>query len=449
MGLFRADPTLNALRQRTRIGYHYPYQLLGRPPGRVLILGAGTGNDIAVALDEGAEVVHAIEIDQVILEYGRELHPNRPYDDPRVTAINTDARSYLNETDETYDLIVFGTLDSMTRLSALSNVRLDNFVYTRDALEVATRRLRPEGGMALYFMVGEAHIDLHLASMLTQVFGEMPAVAAGDWNLFNRIYLAGSAFAHAAPSAGEARSSFEERALAAPVPTYDWPYLYLPARDVNGFYLTLMIVFLALAAAAVAWASPELRAGPRQRRGVDVEMFLFGLAFLLMETRFVTAMSLAWGATWLTSAVVFGSILGVILIGTLWMELRPIPWRVASAGLIVTLLTSWLVPTDLLLSRDGPVRLALSAAYVGAPIFFTAACFGLRFQQRRRVDIAFGWNLIGTVAGGLVEFFSMAVGLRALTLVVLAAYAGAFLAGRRQDAVTVEAERPEPVPAVA
>ncbi len=53
--------------------------------------------------------------------------------------------------------------------------------------------------------------------------------------------------------------------------------------------------------------------------------------------------------------------------------------------------------------------------------------------------------------GGLVEFFSMAVGLRALTLVVLAAYAGAFLAGRRQDAVTVEAEaeRPEPVPAVA
>ena len=451
VGLFRADPTLNALRQRTRIGYHYPYQLLERPPGRVLILGAGTGNDIAVALDEGAEVVHAIEIDPVILEYGRELHPNRPYDDPRVTAINTDARSYLNETDETYDLIVFGTLDSMTRLSALSNVRLDNFVYTRDALEAAARRLRPEGGMALYFMVGEAHIDLHLASMLTQVFGEMPTVAAGDWNLFNRIYLARSAFAHAAPPAGEARSSFEERALAAPVPTDDWPYLYLPARDVNGFYLTLMIVFLALAAAAVAWASPELRAGLRQRRGVDVEMFLFGLAFLLMETRFVTAMSLAWGATWLTSAVVFGSILGVILIGTLWMELRPIPWRVASAGLIVTLLASWLVPTDLLFSRDGPVRLALSAAYVGAPIFFAAACFGLRFQQRRRVDIAFGWNLIGAVAGGLVEFFSMAVGLRALTLVVLAAYAGAFLAGRRQDAVTVEAEaeRPEPVPAVA
>jgi len=154
--------------------------------------------------------------------------------------------------------------------------------------------------------------------------------------------------------------------------------------------------------------------------------------------------------TYLTSAVVSGSILGVILIGTLWMELRSIPWYVASASLIVTLLASWLVPTYLLLSRDGPVRLAPSAAYVGAPIFFDAACFGLRFQQRRRVDIMFGWNLIGAVArGGVGEFLSMAVGLRALTLVVLAAYAGA--AGHRQDAVTVEAEakRPEPVPAVA
>ena len=95
-----------------------------------------------------------------------------------------------------------------------------------------------------------------------------------------------------------------------------------------------------------------------------------------------------------------GSILGVILIGTLWMELRSIPWYVASASLIVTLLASWLVPTYLLLSRDGPVRLAPSAAYVGAPIFFDAACFGLRFQQRRRVDIMFGWNLIGAVARG-------------------------------------------------
>ena len=445
VALFRSDPNLGGSRERIRTGYHVPYRILGRAPGRVLVLGAGTGNDVAVALDEGAQIVHAVEIDPVILEYGRELHPNRPYDDPRVTAINTDARSFLNETDETYDLIVFGTLDSMTRLSALSNVRLDNFVYTRDAIEAAAARLCPGGAMALYFMVGQDHIDVHLASMLVQVFGEMPAVIADDWFLFNRVYLAGPGFAHAAAPAGEARTAFEQRAFTAVVPTDDWPYLYLPNPGVTGFYLTLMVIFLAFAAGAVAWASPELRAGLRKGRGADLEMFLFGVAFLLMETRFVTAMSLAWGATWVTSAVVFGSILGVILIGTLWMEVRPIPWRVASMGLIVTLLASWLVPTDLLLSRTGAVRLALSAAYVGAPVFFAAACFGLRFGQRKNVDVALGWNLLGAVAGGLIEFFSMAVGLKALTLVVIGAYLGAFLTAARQHRSDRTGPAPTPI----
>ena len=47
---------------------------------------------------------------------------------------NTDARAYLQRTEERYDVIVFGTLDSLTRLSAMSSVRLDNFVYTEDSL---------------------------------------------------------------------------------------------------------------------------------------------------------------------------------------------------------------------------------------------------------------------------------------------------------------------------
>ena len=42
------------------------------------------------------------------------------------------------------------------------------------------------------------------------------------------------------------------------------------------------------------------------------------------------------------------------------------------------------------------------------------------------MDLAFGWNLIGAVAGGLLEFFSMSVGLRALLLVAVGAYLGAF-----------------------
>jgi hypothetical protein len=69
---------------------------------------------------------------------------------------------------------------------------------------------------------------------------------------------------------------------------------------------------------------------------------------------------------------------------------------------------------------------------VGGPIFFAASCFALVFRSRPRAAVAFGWNLLGAVAGGLLEFVSMAVGLKALLLVALAAYLAAALIHRRR-----------------
>ena len=51
---------------------------------RVLIVGAGSGTDVAVALKHGARHVDAVEIDPKLQEIGVRDHPNRPYDDPRV-----------------------------------------------------------------------------------------------------------------------------------------------------------------------------------------------------------------------------------------------------------------------------------------------------------------------------------------------------------------------------
>jgi hypothetical protein len=52
---------------------------------RVLIVGAGSGTDTAVALAHGAGHVDAVEIDTYLQEVGVRKHPDRPYDDPRVT----------------------------------------------------------------------------------------------------------------------------------------------------------------------------------------------------------------------------------------------------------------------------------------------------------------------------------------------------------------------------
>ena len=64
----------------------------GKPFDDVLIIGAGSGNDVAAALAQGAGHVDAVEIDPVINELGRLHHPNRPYSDPRVSIHLDDGR---------------------------------------------------------------------------------------------------------------------------------------------------------------------------------------------------------------------------------------------------------------------------------------------------------------------------------------------------------------------
>ncbi|MEO8603761.1 MAG: hypothetical protein ABI629_14400 [bacterium] len=433
IGLDRDGLVVDEPHYQVRQGYHLPYRLLARPPRNVLVLGAGTGNDVAVALDEGAEHVDAVEIDPVILDIGSR-HPNRPYASDKVRQINTDARAFLNETTEKYDLIVFGTLDSMTRLSALSSVRLDNFVYTEEGLAAAQAHLAPDGGLVMYFMVRADFIDARLAGMVTQRFDLPPAVDRTYYYMFNRIYMTGPAFAHVQAERRAADRAEVQRMLSVEeLPSDDWPYLYLSARSVDGFYVSLIAVFAAIAVASVVLVSRDMR---RSLSGgaVDAEMFLFGLAFLLLETKAVTTMSLLWGATWLTSAVVFGAILAMVLLATALTQLRPLPWSVCMGGLIATLLIAYVVPVHTMLRMDGVARLGVSIAFVGTPIFFAAACFALSFRDRASADIAFGWNLLGAVAGGLVEFVSMATGIRALYLLALVAYLGVVLLRLRATA---------------
>jgi hypothetical protein len=160
-------------------------------------------------------------------------------------------------------------------------------------------------------------------------------------------------------------------------------------------------------------------------------LFFFGLAFLLLETKSVTEMNLVWGATWLTNAIVFGSILAMILIGTLLMQWRPLPWRISAAGLVMALLVNYLTPVHSLLAASMAMKLMLSLAFVGLPIFFASTCFALQFRDEEAADVAFGWNVIGAVAGGLLELTSMVIGLKLLSIVALAAYLIAFAMRRR------------------
>ena len=420
----------------TAPGYHLPFTRHGHKPRRALVLGAGSGNDVATLLMQGAEQIDAVEIDPAIIEIGRRLHPNRPYDSPRVRIINTDARAFLNDTDEHYDTIVFGTLDSMTRLSALSNVRLDNFVYTVDCFKAARQRLTGDGALILYFMSAHEGLTLRLAGLLTEAFGETPVIHRGAHNLFNVILMAGPAFTAAPAETRQLPLNLTidfVRQLG--LPDDDWPFLYLDARSISGFYWIIMAWIGGIALAGVALASPQLRQGLFGFKGADAPMFFFGLAFLLLETRAVTAMNLVWGGTWLTSAVVFGAILLTVLGGTLLFSRLPFSLSASMAGLVLSLLVLYFTPAQWLLTMNVPSRLALSLLVVGAPVFFASTGFARIYDSRADVGLAFGWNLLGAVAGGLLEFSSMVIGLRALLLIALVAYLAAYLVERRRSAL--------------
>lgn len=421
-------PGIRQWLRELRRDYHLPYRLLENTPKKGLVVGAGTGNDVATMLDEGVADVTAVEIDPLLYELGRERHPNKPYSDPRVRVVIDDGRAFLNRTKERYDLIVFGTMDSLTRLSALSNVRLDNFIYTRECFELARDRLAPGGGFVVLF---DSHVGDYIrerqVAMLTQVFGEPPRVQPKTYD-GHAMFFSGAAFTKQIEDGPQRPTMEDVAAITAKteLPSDDWPFLYLTKRGISGFYATLMALFGAIAVVSVALFSPQMRRS-LFKGGMDLEMFLFGVAFLLLETRSVTAMNLAWGATWLTSAIVFGAILLMVLLGTIAMAIRPLSWNFSMVGLVLSLGVAIVVPTSSLLALEPALRLGASVLLVGSPVFFASTCFALRFKARAEPDAAFGWNLIGAVAGGLTEFLSMAVGLRALLYIALAAYLGVAL----------------------
>lgn len=421
----------NPTREQMREGYRLPVTSLLRKPTRALVLGAGTGNDVAVLLDAGVPEVHAVEIDPVIVEIGRTRHPARPYDDPRVIVHNTDARAFLESTDLEFDLIIFGTLDSMTRLSALANVRLDNFVYTVESVRAARAHLSADGGLALMFMVNEDYIDAHLFAILTQAFGTPPLVWKHYYGMFNHLYLAGPGFAHLAASPQLHDPLKESVANRLTAPNDDWPYLYLERPGVPSFYFGIAAVVLGISATLLLAMSAPLRRTVLAGR-IDAEMMLFGAAFLLVETSFVTEMNLLFGATWRTSAIVFAALLFALLLATLVAARRRVDARLALAGVIVALTVFAFLPLRTLAPGGESARVLFALVVCGTPVACAGLAFAARFAVRTDAAVAFGWNIVGAVVGGMIELSSMLFGLRALFLLAALLYLLALWLGVRR-----------------
>ena len=155
--------------------YALPH-LLNRDAGRpafadVLIIGAGSGNDVSRALQWDAKHVDAVEIDPAIYRLGRTYHPDHPYVDERVQIHLDDGRNFLRSTDRKYDLIVYALVDSLVLHSGYSNIRLESFLFTRQTFEDVRRHLKPNGTFVIYNYFRQGWLAARLQKGLDEVFG--------------------------------------------------------------------------------------------------------------------------------------------------------------------------------------------------------------------------------------------------------------------------------------
>lgn len=152
----------------------YDIPLLLHPnPQSFLVVGAGAGNDAAGGLRHGVKEITAVEIDPAIIAMGRTYHPENPYVSPAVKVINDDARSFFATSKDKYDVISFGLLDAHTT-TALTNARLDHYVYTQESIARAKSLLADGGIITLNFAAKKLFIADRLARVLREVFQEEP-----------------------------------------------------------------------------------------------------------------------------------------------------------------------------------------------------------------------------------------------------------------------------------
>lgn len=425
--------------------YRRVYDLFpGNSFQHVLILGAGTGSDAATALANGVGEITAVEIDPVIQKLGAKLHPDRPYDDPRVHLVNDDGRVFLRHAKEKYDLIIFALPDSLTLTSSIANLRLESFLFTKDSLAAARAALAPNGVLVLYNYYREPWLIQKLAGMVSGTFGHDSFVSTYGGRGRGAVIINGPRLSELPP---DQFGAYREDALAqqntelrvtgegymtgANNPaTDDWPFVYLPRRSFPGIYIKGLVAIAAISLAGILWIAPR-----STLRRFDWHMFFLGVAFALLEVKALTTFALLFGSTWNVNSLVFFAILASVLIAVL-LNAR---FKIRRVWIFYLLLFAMLglnlaVRPEALLLGNVFARYLVASCLAFAPVFLANVIFSQSFRETELADVAFASNLLGIMVGGMLEYLSMLFGYHMLLWLVIGFYFLAMLLRRRAQA---------------
>ncbi len=156
-----------------------------RPNARVVVVGTGGGRDVLAALVFNQRQVTGIEINESIIDLVNRRfgdftgHLNQ---DPRVTFVNDEARSYIARLQDRVDLIQISLIDTWAATASGAFVLTENSLYTTNAWRTFLDHLAANGILSVsrWYYANRPGEVYRLATLASTVLMQMGVTHPGD-----------------------------------------------------------------------------------------------------------------------------------------------------------------------------------------------------------------------------------------------------------------------------
>jgi len=159
---------------RSHFGLFFPfYTLKDSEKENALIIGAGGGRDVVVALLGGVKKITAVEVNPDLVDLVKiysKFNGGIYTTNPKVKVVVQEGRNYLRSIDKKYDLIMLSIPITKSSRSMEGFALTENFLFTVEAIQDYLDHLTPEGRIVIVAHNG-AEI-YRLISLALTAFGE-------------------------------------------------------------------------------------------------------------------------------------------------------------------------------------------------------------------------------------------------------------------------------------
>jgi hypothetical protein len=299
-------------------------------------------------------------------------------------------------------------------------------VYTEESFREASQRLKPNGVIFVKFLVDHRFLAVRLAEMLQRTFGKPPIMFAARSAYStsaacfvispgNRVEAAMDGDPRLAEFVRKNTVSFGVKPV--PITTDDWPYLYQEGRWIPRTYYSIGALVILIALGLYS------QIGGARRHPPSLFFFSMGAGFLLLETQVISRLALFFGTVWQVNGIVISALLVALLLANAVVERakKPMPRLWTLAALLAGLVIAYWFPYERI-GGSPSVAGTIAVVVFSIPVVFAGILFATEFRIAESPSAALGANMLGAVAGGLLENLSLLFGMRALLLFAMAVY---------------------------